>query len=370
MKQRTLVLMLLGSSMAVAVVGSPVTRWRPVGPPRPYRTVGRNPRGTPVLSWQDALDYMQRNPKFQKDLMVLLPQGLEPEVREAVWPRVVEDVRGSVEVAQAHHFMGGVCPICSARGADRCDRGNELSHRFQRLAIPRGTRYLALTEGRDGRVTFNRVFLGDAIAYRVSVLDGRGFIDLIARCRNTALGQRTEWESYTAFTPTAPPVAPPAGLAPPAAAPPREATAGYIENRNVAPSSAPALPPMAYIGPGQAQFYPRGYQAGSLSLWFQPSVRVNINQAGAAAVAPTPTTPTTPATAGPTSTPTVVVGPNTFTTPPAGSGSGSTTQAPVSSPTGSGTPVQAAPAGSPTLTFPSQVPAQGTGNQQQGQTQR
>jgi hypothetical protein len=365
MMRRILMLTLLlpvlpGAALQAVHAASTATRWRAVGSPRPYRNVGSNPRGTPVLSWQDALSYMQSHPKFQQDLTVLLPQGLAPEVREAQWPQVVEEVRGSVEVARAHHFMGGVCPVCSARGSTRCDRAGELSHRFQRLAIPRGTQYLALTEGRDGRVTFNRVFLGDAMAYRVSVLNGRGFIDLIARCRNTALGQRSEWEAYTAFTPSAPPAAP----VPPA---PGEATAGYVEIRSVPGVSAGTLPPVAYIGPGPAQFNSRGYHAGGLALWFRPDVTVRVSQASPTAVGGA-SGGVTPAGSG-TPTPSVVVGPTTFTTPPPASGSGSPVQAPVGA-AGGGSPVQAPVTAPSSPTFPTQAPVQGAGSQQQGPAQR
>src|SRR5260370_12434094 len=216
MTRRILLQTVLGSGLQAVAAASPMPRWRSLQAPRPYRRVGSNPRGAPVLSWQDALSYMQSHPKFQKDLTVLLPQGLNPEVREAYWPLVVQEVHGAVELAQAHHFMHGTCPICSARGCAYCEPAMELGHRFQRLAIPRGTQYLALTEGQDGRVTYNRIFLGDAIAYRVNVLDGKGYIDLIAKCRNSALGQRQEWETYTAFTPRLPPAA--AAAAPPAPA--------------------------------------------------------------------------------------------------------------------------------------------------------
>jgi hypothetical protein len=341
----------------------------------------------PVLSWQDALDYMQNHPKFRKDLTVLLPQGLEPEVRQAYWPRIVDEVHGSVEVAQAHHFMGGVCPICSARGSDHCEQANDLGHRFQRLAIPRGTQYLALTEGKDGRVTFNRVFLGDAIAYRVNVLGGRAFIDLIARCRNTALGQRPEYETYTAFTPPAALPAAPTLL--PVTPAPQEVVAG---SRTVFPSvaaaSPPVLPPIAYIGPGQPQFIPRGYQAGSLSLWFRPDVRVRINQTAPAAAGAAGGSNGTAVGAGSGSAqptpvqPTLVVGPGTLQPPVAAAGGGNQVQGP--SPAASGNQVQrptpvipqvqpaapVIPAGSPQLNLPAQRPVQGAGGQTQGQAPR
>jgi hypothetical protein len=354
---------LLGSGVEAPALARPATRGYATQRPTPYRNVGSNPRGTPVLSWQDALSYMQSHPKFQQDLTELLPQGLSPEVRAAHWPRVVSEVRGSVETARAHQFMGGACPVCTGRGLNRCERAGELSHRFQRLAIPRGTQYLALTEGEDGRVTFNRVFLGDAIAYRVSVLDGRGFIDLIARCRNTALGQRSEWETYTAFTPSAPPTAQPLPEAP---APP-QASAGYIESRGIAPGIAPVLPPVAYIGPGQPQFYHRDYRAGNLALWFRPDVTVRVNQTAPTAVGGATGEVVAPPSPG-AQAPSVVVGPSTFQTPVAPAGSGSPIQAPVGA-AGGGSPVQA-PVTLPSVNFPTQAPAQGSGSPQQGPAQR
>jgi hypothetical protein len=352
MTRRTLLQTLLGSGVQLAAAGSPMIRWRPVQRPRLYRTVGRNPRGAPVLSWQDALGYMQSHPKFWKDLTVLLPQGLEPQVRAAYWPGIVQEVHAAVEMAQAHHFMNGVCPLCSARKADHCEHALELSHRFQRLAIPRGTQYLSLTEGEEGRVSFNRIFIGDAIAYRVNVLEGRGFIDLIARCRNTALGQRQEWEAYTAFTPPArgewethtvwgpPPVLAAEGHGQVPAAPP-------VGGGGVIVNNYPAPPRTAYTGPGQAQSYPRGYQAGGVTLWFRQDVRVRINQAAPTAVAAASGAATQLPVSAPQR-PALVVGPSTFQTPsPAPApGSGIQVQGPIPS----------APAGPSLLQFPAPLP--------------
>jgi hypothetical protein len=307
---------------------------------------------------------MQSHPKFWKDLTVLLPQGLEPEVRDAYWPRVTQEVRAAVEMAQAHHFMNGACPVCSARGWDHCERAIVLSHRFQRLAIPRGTQYLALTEGEEGRVTFNRIFIGEAIAYRVNVLDGRGFIDLIARCRNTALGQRLEWEAYTAFTPpvrlewethTAFSPPPPLAAAGYAGAP----AAARAEGGSVTVNNYPASPPIPYIGPGQPQFYPRGYQAGGVSLWFRQDVRVRINQAGPTAVGAASGGPTQLPASPPGGIP-LVVGPTPFQTPtPAAAGSGLPVQGPA--------PVT--PTAPSVLQFPAPPPVPGPVGQTEGPAQ-
>ena len=87
MTRRTVLLTLWGAGLPAILAASPPHRWDTAHSPRPYRTVGTNPRGAPVLSWEDALTYMQTHPKFQKDLTVLLPQGLNPQVREAYWPQ-------------------------------------------------------------------------------------------------------------------------------------------------------------------------------------------------------------------------------------------------------------------------------------------
>ena len=235
------------------------TKWKARGIPKPYKNVGRNPRvsGQPVRSMAEAISYMKNAPQFKKDVTELLPFGLEDSVRRHEWPGVTEELWHWVNLAAEHRYMDGECPVCP--GAT-CKAAPELMRHVQFMHIPHGTQYLALTEGRNGKVSFNRVFIGEANAYRVWFRNN-AFLDLIAICRNTGLGQK--WELSTAYMP------PPNARARASAQARAEASIGDVVVHNYAPAQV-----FGYNPSPQGLWNSRGYSAGSLSWW--PSLRTNI----------------------------------------------------------------------------------------------
>jgi hypothetical protein len=250
---------------APSIGAKAANRWQPREKPTPYKRVGSNPRvpGQPIRTMAQAIGYMQNGPQFHKDVMELLPLGLAPEVRTSEWPGITQELWHWVNLAAEHKYMNGGCPQCSGS----CKVAPELMRHIEFVDIPYGTQYLALTEGRDGKVSFNRVFVGEAHAYRVWLRNRSVYIDLIARCHNTGLGQKEVWEISTAVMP---PIRAKANANAQARA---QANTGDVVFNTYAPQ-----PVIGYVVPPLAMRDTRGYNAGSLSWWPKLETRVRINQ--------------------------------------------------------------------------------------------
>jgi hypothetical protein len=274
---------------------------KPIGPETGYTRVRGNPRHPATISsWAEAKAYMLGE-GFHNDVSVRLaraiPSGFAGTYKSVVLPALY----GVIHEAEAHNYMTGNCSKCSGT----CEAEGYLRKEFRRVQIEPGTLYLGVTEGLAGKVRFNRRFRapGKYYAYRVELsklklkefynsesgkrwaLYGRTYFDLIALCRNVALGEVELWELVsTEFKPPVETEIKEVPMTPPEAKAYAEAEAkakaeANATGGNVTINNFPAPTVFGYNRPESPNFHDFNYVAGGITVQAVPRFNIhNVNK--------------------------------------------------------------------------------------------
>lgn len=276
-----------------------------IGPKKPVRTnvpetnyarVRGNPRlENSVEAWSQAIDYMQQ-PGFQNDVNARLIKGLPPSFHPFYKNGLVPELNRIIALA-ARHNHPYACKSCIGGCAER----DFLQRNFRKLPIAPGTVYLAVTEGRYGKVRINREFVDRRKvyhAYRVTVeaeikrfmsaatgktciVYARTFFDLIAACGNAALGEALVWERVQFRPPTVETKIPPpprVARRPPSSRAVAEAyaeatataTGGSVTNIYQSPQSQ-----LTYRRPPSPTYERDTFGAGGISILAVPDIEMS-----------------------------------------------------------------------------------------------